>query len=147
MFHQRDLSNSIVKLYPANIVNKLIQFDHPIEIKSDEKGIAIFESGFYKPEENYLLYVEDDRDSLFLYPITPSPITDNYTRLLWHVFTDRGIYKPKEEVIIQGYLRTLYRKAGGNYDRLRIPGDAHKRINFKLVDPLGNVLIEKISYF
>ncbi|CAF5195225.1 unnamed protein product, partial [Rotaria magnacalcarata] len=56
---------------------------------------------------------------------------------VWHVFNDRGLYKPKEEVHIKGYVRFLKVK-----DEAKLPTYAHGTIHYTIYDPRGQQLQE-----
>ena len=59
--------------------------------------------------------------------------------LRWFVFNDRGIYKPKEEVAIKGYLR-IYQ--GGKLGDIAEIGDKAKGISYVVSDSRGNEIIQ-----
>ncbi|CAF1496364.1 unnamed protein product, partial [Rotaria sp. Silwood1] len=54
---------------------------------------------------------------------------------VWHVFNDRGLYKPKEEVHIKGYVRLLKVKG-----EAKLPTYAHGTIDYTIYDPHGQQL-------
>lgn len=55
--------------------------------------------------------------------------------LLWHVFDDRGIYQPGEDVHVKGWIRNARITRDGS---LRVPDD--KRIEYRVQGPRGNTL-------
>jgi uncharacterized protein YfaS (alpha-2-macroglobulin family) len=60
------------------------------------------------------------------------PTTDT---LRWFVFNDRGIYKPKEEVSIKGYIRVYQ---GGKFGDIAELGDKANGISYIVQDIRGN---------
>jgi alpha-2-macroglobulin len=55
--------------------------------------------------------------------------------LRWFTFTDRGIYKPKEEVSVKGWIRKI---GGGKFGDVQPLGDVSNAINYSLRDARGN---------
>ncbi|CAF3928617.1 unnamed protein product [Rotaria sp. Silwood1] len=55
--------------------------------------------------ENEILVVEKDGDLCMEVNIYPNAKVDDV--YVWHVFNDRGLYRPKEDVHIKGYVRLL----------------------------------------
>ncbi|CAF3064191.1 unnamed protein product [Rotaria sp. Silwood2] len=55
--------------------------------------------------EDEILIVEKDGDLCMEVNIYPSAKADDV--YVWHVFNDRGLYRPKEDVHIKGYVRLL----------------------------------------
>lgn len=55
--------------------------------------------------------------------------------LRWHVFDDRAMYRPGEEVHIKGWLRRIGRGRNGDVEAT---GDAVRRVAFTLKDSRGN---------
>lgn len=106
--------------------------------QTNQQGICIIEK--YKPEnsernevENTILVVEKDDDlcmSVDVVSYLSEP--DVY---VWHVFNDRGLYKPKEEVHIKGYVRLL--KVQGE---AKLPTYPHGTIDYTIHDPRGQQL-------
>ena len=60
--------------------------------------------------------------------------TDSDT-LRWFVFDDRGMYRPKEEVAVKGYLRKI---TAGKFGDVTDLGDAANGISYVLRDAQGN---------
>lgn len=58
--------------------------------------------------------------------------------LRWHVFDDRGLYRPGEEVHLKGWLRVVEQRPDGG---LRLPEKAFG-IRYSVVDSRGNTLTE-----
>ncbi|CAF2687602.1 unnamed protein product [Rotaria sp. Silwood2] len=54
---------------------------------------------------------------------------------VWHVFNDRGLYKPKEEVHVKGYVRLLKVKG-----EAKLPAYAYGTIDYKIYDLHGQQL-------
>ncbi len=61
--------------------------------------------------------------------------TEARTSLQWHVFNDRGLYRPGEEVKIKGWLRTLDARKGGDIGGVR--GEV-RTVRYALSDSQGN---------
>jgi hypothetical protein len=55
--------------------------------------------------------------------------------LRWHVFDDRKMYRPGEEVCIKGWIRLI---GGGKSDWMKLPNGAVTSIDYVLKDPRGN---------
>ncbi|CAN5415465.1 hypothetical protein BH20ACI1_BH20ACI1_06500 [soil metagenome] len=64
----------------------------------------------------------------------PSPDTSR-----WFVFDDRKMYRPKEEVSIKGYIRTI---EGGKLGDVAPAADTDSKITYKLVDAQGNEILK-----
>ncbi|MEM7160650.1 MAG: alpha-2-macroglobulin family protein [Myxococcota bacterium] len=58
-----------------------------------------------------------------------------HRQLRWHVYDDRGLYRPGEEVSIKGWIREIDLGKGG--DVRRIAG-AHRTIDYRVTDSQGN---------
>lgn len=58
-----------------------------------------------------------------------------YSASRWHVFDDRKMYRPGEEVSVKGYIRTV--TGGTTSDIAEIDGE-EKAVNYKLKDTRGN---------
>ena len=63
---------------------------------------------------------ESKTDSFFM-SIETNNSPQGSWELVWHIFCDRGFYKPNESVNIKGYVRELTRGTGEHYERLQIP--------------------------
>ncbi|CAM2724480.1 unnamed protein product [Rotaria socialis] len=85
--------------------------------------------------ENELLVVEKGDDLYMEVDIYPSQSTDDI--YIWHVFNDRGLYRPKEDVHIKGYVRLL--KMEGE---AKIPKYTQGVIDYIISDPRGEQLQE-----
>ena len=55
--------------------------------------------------------------------------------LRWFVFTDRNMYRPKEEVAVKGYIRVF---EGGKLGDIAQIGDKASGLNYKIFDSRGN---------
>ncbi len=55
--------------------------------------------------------------------------------LRWFVFTDRNMYRPKEEVAVKGYIRVF---EGGKLGDIAQIGDKANGLNYKIFDSRGN---------
>ena len=63
-----------------------------------------------------------------------NPPNDSYA---WHVFDDRGMYRPGEEVRIKGWVRRRVNSLGGDLEALP---ESLRRISYKAQGPRGNEL-------
>ncbi|CAF4486725.1 unnamed protein product, partial [Rotaria sp. Silwood2] len=61
--------------------------------------------------------------------------TSNPNIYVWHVFNDRGLYKPKEDVHIKGYIRLLEVKGDA-----KLPTYAQGTVDYTVYDPRGEQL-------
>jgi alpha-2-macroglobulin len=62
------------------------------------------------------------------------PVNDE---LRWHVFDDRQIYKPGEEVHVKGWLRRIGHQVDGD---VSLVGDAVTAVNYQVLDAQGNAI-------
>ncbi|CAF4659263.1 unnamed protein product, partial [Rotaria sp. Silwood2] len=83
--------------------------------------------------ENRILVVEKDDDLCMSVGI--ETYASELNVYVWHVFNDRGLYKPKEEVHIKGYVRLLKVKG-----EAKLPTYAHGTIDYTIYDPRGQQL-------
>ncbi|CAF2115781.1 unnamed protein product [Rotaria magnacalcarata] len=113
---------------------------------TNQQGLCTI--GRYKPDvkrtgedqeeedtETELLVVEKGDDLYMEVDIYPSRSTDDV--YVWHVFNDRGLYRPKEHVHIKGYVRLL--KIEGE---AKLPKYAQGIIDYIISDPQGEQLQE-----
>jgi len=82
---------------------------------------------------NEILIVEKDDDQCMLTDIYS--YVSNPNVYVWHVFNDRGLYKPKEDVHIKGYVRLLEVKGDA-----KLPTYAQGLIDYTVYDPRGEQL-------
>ena len=80
-----------------------------------------------------ILIVEKDDDLCMLVNIYTH--ASGYNTYVWHVFNDRGLYKPKEDVHIKGYVRLL--ETNGE---ARLPTYVQGTIDYTIHDPRGQQL-------
>ncbi|CAF3824365.1 unnamed protein product [Rotaria sordida] len=83
--------------------------------------------------DNEILVVEKDDDQCMLTDIYSHTSYPNV--YIWHVFNDRGLYKPKEDVHIKGYVRLLEVKGDA-----KLPTYVQGIINYTVYDPRGQQL-------
>ncbi|CAF3025123.1 unnamed protein product, partial [Rotaria sp. Silwood2] len=83
--------------------------------------------------KNEILVVEKDGDLCMKVSIYPDQATDDV--YVWHVFNDRGLYRPKEDVHIKGYVRLL--KIEGE---AKLPTYAQGIVEYKIYDSRGEQL-------
>jgi uncharacterized protein YfaS (alpha-2-macroglobulin family) len=76
---------------------------------------------------NGILIVEKGEDLCML---TDIHSYENLNVYIWHVFNDRGLYKPKEDVHIKGYVRLL--EVNGD---AKVPTYAQGVIDYTVYDP------------
>jgi alpha-2-macroglobulin len=82
---------------------------------------------------NEVLIVEKDDDLCMLTDIYSYASNPNV--YVWHVFNDRGLYKPKEEVHIKGYVRLLEIKGDA-----KLPTYGQGVLDYTVCDPRGEQL-------
>ena len=80
-----------------------------------------------------MLIVRKGKDSCMLPDIYC--YASNVNTYVWHVFNDRGLYKPKEEVHIKGYVRYLAMKG-----EAKLPTYAQGVVDYTVHDPRGQQL-------
>jgi uncharacterized protein YfaS (alpha-2-macroglobulin family) len=103
--------------------------------ETDNEGLCTLQN--FKTNNNSrespILIVEKNDDQCIL--------TDIYTyghdlnRYVWHVFNDRGLYKPKEDVHVKGYVRLLEVKGDA-----KLPSYARGVVEYTVHDPRGQQL-------
>ena len=119
-----------VKQATVSILNK--------KSETNDQGLCTITNYRSNNEENIgkeILIVAKDDDQCILtdiYSYASSP--DMY---VWHVFNDRGLYKPKEEVHVKGYVRLLQIKGDA-----KLPTYAQGTIDYTIHDPRGQQLQE-----
>jgi alpha-2-macroglobulin len=59
--------------------------------------------------------------------------------LRWHVFDDRGVYRPGEEVHIKGWIRRINLTPSGD---VMLPGGAARNVTYSIEDSLENEIAE-----
>ena len=84
-------------------------------------------------QENPILIVEKNDDQCILTDIYS--YGSNPNAYVWHVFNDRGLYKPKEEVHVKGYVRSLEVKGDA-----KVPSYARGVVEYTVYDPRGQQL-------
>ncbi|CAF3915943.1 unnamed protein product [Rotaria sp. Silwood1] len=99
--------------------------EEPIQFHVEESNSPLY--GILRGESGDDLYMEVD--------IYPSRSTDDV--YVWHVFNDRGLYRPKEDVHIKGYVRLV--KIEGE---AKIPTYAQGVIDYIISDPRREQLQE-----
>ncbi|KMQ49735.1 Uncharacterized protein CHISP_3365 [Chitinispirillum alkaliphilum] len=77
---------------------------------TDGKGTALIDS----LSSDFLIIATKDKDSAFL-PLRHNHYKRDY-RGLFHVFDDRHIYRPDEEVSIKGWVRKIERRVGADVE-------------------------------
>ncbi len=65
----------------------------------------------------------------------PQPRQDE---LRWHIFDDRAMYRPGEEIHVKGWLRHI----SGDGGAIALPGGRVSELRYQTYDPQGNVLVE-----
>ena len=76
-----------------------------LRTKTDENGIAEI-SNYYIGASSLSVSHTETKDTAVIYPSINLPeATTPKKSILWHVVTDRGVYKPKESVTIRGFTR------------------------------------------
>lgn len=120
------------------------------EVVGEAKSNLTTENGILRlalpedaPKSQNLLIAKKGKDKAFLPENTDYYWQDSGTwtkgsysdSLRWFVFDDRGMYRPKEEVTIKGYIR-IYQ--GGKFGDIQGLGDAANTLNFSVKDARGN---------
>ena len=83
--------------------------------------------------QNTILIVEKDDDQCMLTDIYS--YASNPNAYVWHVFNDRGLYKPKEDVHVKGYVRLLEIKGDA-----KLPTYGKGVMHYAVCDPRGQEL-------
>ncbi|CAF1038277.1 unnamed protein product [Rotaria sp. Silwood1] len=83
-------------------------------------------------EHGILVVAKDDDLCMSVNIYTDASVLNAY---VWHVFNDRGLYKPKEDVHIKGYVRLLKVKG-----EAKLPTYARGTIDYTIYDPRGQQL-------
>jgi len=73
-------------------------------VTTNKDGIAVLS---HNTNRTSLLVAKKGKDCAFLPDVWTFPTLPAEENLLWHVFDDRSMYRPKEEVHIKGYVRFL----------------------------------------
>ncbi|CAF3181371.1 unnamed protein product [Rotaria sp. Silwood2] len=104
--------------------------------ETDQQGLCTIEKYVADNDQtNKILVVEKDDDLCISVNIHAyASYMDVY---IWHVFNDRGLYKPKEDVHIKGYVRLLEVKG-----EVRLPNYAQGTIDYTVHDPRGEQLLQ-----
>jgi uncharacterized protein YfaS (alpha-2-macroglobulin family) len=117
----------------VSILNKKNETNHQglctiakYKSENDERGKA-------ENIRNEILIVEKGDDLCMLIDIYFSASNPNI--YVWHVFNDRGLYKPKEDVHIKGYVRLLEVKGDA-----KLPTYAQGVIDYIVCDSRGEQL-------
>lgn len=102
--------------------------------ETNNQGLCtIGEQGDGNDEGNAVLIVEKGGDQCILTDIRLYASFSN--AYIFHVFNDRGLYKPKEEVHIKGYARLLEIKGDA-----KLPTYGKGIISYTVCDPRGQEL-------
>jgi uncharacterized protein YfaS (alpha-2-macroglobulin family) len=111
--------------------------------KTDDSGVLRFALPDATQEKSNMLIAKKGKDTAFLPENTDyywqeygswykKPQPDS---LRWFVFNDRGIYKPKEEVSVKGWIRKI---GGGKFGDVETLGNAASSLSYVLRDSRGN---------
>jgi uncharacterized protein YfaS (alpha-2-macroglobulin family) len=106
--------------------------------ETDRQGICTIakhqsEGGQLENTRNEILIVEKGDDQCMLTDVYS--YASNPNMYVWHVFNDRGLYKPKEEVHIKGYVRLLEVKGDA-----KLPTYGRGVLDYTVCDPRGQEL-------
>jgi uncharacterized protein YfaS (alpha-2-macroglobulin family) len=112
------------------------------DFKTDDSGVLRFALPD-SAEKSNMLIAKHGKDMAFLPENTEYYWQDSgswYKRtqpdsLRWFTFTDRGIYKPKEEVSVKGWIRKI---GGGKFGDVEALGDIPNALTYSLHDSRGN---------
>ena len=116
---------------PVNQVN--VSFGQSQNTTNDQGLCTLDNLNFNDNPRNPPLVVQKDDDQCILTDIYSYGISTN--QYVWHVFNDRGLYKPKEEVHIKGYVRSLEIKGDA-----KLPSYAQGIVDYTVYDPRGQQL-------
>ena len=82
------------------------------------------------------IIAQKGKDIVFMEGITSIIKGNSFTKLLWHIFDDRSMYRPTEDVKIKGYVRWLKLSESDRLEKLELP--SFNKIYYKVYDSLGN---------
>ncbi|CAF4004957.1 unnamed protein product, partial [Adineta steineri] len=120
----------ITELMTGIPVNQAIVSIRGKKEKTNQQGLCTISN--YNSENNTtekeILIVEKDDDLCILTDIYS--YVSNPNVYVWHVFNDRNLYKPKEDVHIKGYVRLLEVKGDA-----KLPTYAQGIIDYTVYDP------------
>ena len=123
---------------------KISLFGNSTEAMTGEKGLANLEL----PENikhDGLLVAESGGDTAILPEKLEINSSSNWYKkpaygfLRWSVFNDRGMYRPKEEVSIKGYVR---RVTGGKFSDIAVFEETGKTVFYKVKDQRQNEILK-----
>ena len=103
----------VTELMTGAPVNEATVLTSNKKSKTNQQGLSTIEKYTKQDDESNqvqnrnkeILIVEKDDDLCMLVNIYT--YASSYNTYVWHVFNDRGLYKPKEDVHIKGYVRLL----------------------------------------
>ncbi|CAF4114154.1 unnamed protein product, partial [Adineta steineri] len=125
----------ITELMTGIPVNQAIVSIRDKKEETNQQGLCTISN--YKSENNTtekeILIVQKDNDLCILTDIYSH--VSNPDAYVWHVFNDRNLYKPKEDVHIKGYVRLLEIKGDE-----KLPTYAQGIIDYTVYDPRGEKL-------
>ncbi|CAF0889863.1 unnamed protein product [Adineta ricciae] len=102
--------------------------------ETNQQGLCTIVQNIAKEKRREkMLIVRKGKDSCLLPDIYC--YASNVNTYVWHVFNDRGLYKPKEEVHIKGYVRYLAMKGDA-----KLPTYAQGIVDYAVHDPRGQQL-------
>jgi uncharacterized protein YfaS (alpha-2-macroglobulin family) len=124
----------VTELMTGKPVNQAIVSLSDKKNETNDQGLCTLENfQTDNNRENPILIVEKNDDQCILIDIYS--YRSNPNAYVWHVFNDRGLYKPKEEVHVKGYVRLLEVKGDA-----KLPSYAQGVIEYTVHDPRGQQL-------
>ncbi|CAF1474876.1 unnamed protein product [Didymodactylos carnosus] len=103
--------------------------------ETNQQGLCTIRTLSTENNEGGILVVEKDEDTCMVVDIYHHKSYFNV--YVWHVFNDRGLYKPNEDVHIKGYVRLLKVES-----EAKLPSYAQGTIDYTINDPRGQKLEE-----
>ncbi|CAF0948791.1 unnamed protein product [Didymodactylos carnosus] len=101
--------------------------------ETNQQGLCTIRKFNTQDNEGGILVVEKDEDTCMVVDIYSNK--SDLNAYVWHVFNDRDLYKPNEEVHIKGYVRLLKVES-----EAKSPHYAQGTIDYTINDPLGQEL-------
>ncbi|KYR02569.1 Ras GTPase domain-containing protein [Tieghemostelium lacteum] len=133
--HTTDRNHLVQTLKKANILQDGV---------TNEQGLLEKISTPLNPKEVYSLrhvIVENTQNGdCCLIPQANISPNEESTQLVWHVFDDQAIYRPKSKVEIKGYLKLLHKES--EQPRVIYNLSPNTKIYYKFSDPIGSELIK-----
>ncbi|MEM9453838.1 MAG: alpha-2-macroglobulin family protein [Myxococcota bacterium] len=113
-----------------------------VKARTDAQGLV----SLPLTRDNAQMIVARQGDDVAFLPQSPSwwassgswHTTSTQPALRWHVFDDRGLYRPGEELKLKGWLRIVDPAKGGDVAGLHRLGNERRQVKYRLRDSQGN---------